>query len=60
MIYGALALVFLAVMLALVSPLLFAAIAADLLDEERRQNNGRRYQGNVGTVRRPSHARIDQ
>ena len=40
MIYGALALVFLAVMLALVSPFLFAAIAADLLDEERRQKNG--------------------
>ena len=31
MIYGALALVFLAVMLALVSPLLFAAIAADII-----------------------------
>jgi hypothetical protein len=60
MVYGALALVFLAVMLALVSPLLFASIAADLLDEERRQNNGRRNKSNAGTVCRPSHARIDQ
>ena len=40
MIYGALALVFLAVMLALVSPFLFAAIAADILEEERRKKNG--------------------
>jgi len=39
MIYGALALVFLVVMLGLVSPLLFASIAADLLDEERRKKN---------------------
>ena len=40
MIYGALALVFLVVMLGLVSPLLFAAIAADILEEERRNKKG--------------------
>jgi len=39
MIYGALALMFLVVTLALMSPLLFASIAADLLDEERRKKN---------------------
>tara|TARA_B100001094_G_C17722881_1_gene572824 strand:- start:55 stop:237 length:183 start_codon:yes stop_codon:yes gene_type:complete len=60
MVYGALALVFLAVMLALMSPLLFAAIASDLLEQERRQKNGRRNKSYVGNVRRSSHARTDQ